>query len=206
MLTSLSTASKLQVVKLRGDSPYLILITVDFGGGNIFHIVDNNEDVTFRGTTFYHWNFTLGDLTDDGKQLSKLPLKVDNVMQVPQRIVEQFNGGTSGLVYLYIVNYANIASGIADLEEEFVIQDTTCEDRWITFNLGADFHLRSRYPKKRIMKNHCTHTYGDIECAVPSSTISTFPTCNRTLSACRERGNSTRYGAEPGIPQGGLYV
>lgn len=207
MLDSLSTASKLQIVKLRGDTPYLILITVDFGDGNIFNIVKNTEDVTFRGTRFYKYNFDFDDLTDDGKQLPKLTLKVSNVLRAAQLIVDQFNGGTGALVYLYIVNAQNLSAGIADLEEEFVVQETACDPKTVTFTLGADYNLRSRFPKTRIMKNHCTHAeYGGIECGCSLAVKATFPTCPRTIIACRERGNASRFGAEPGIPQGGLYA
>lgn len=107
---------------------------------------------------------------------------------------------------MYVVNAANLPAGIADLEEEFVVQETKCDTSFVTFTLGADYNLRSRFPRVRIMKTHCTHTYGEIECGVSNAMKALHPTCNRTITACRERGNSSRFGAEPGIPQGGLYA
>lgn len=206
MITDLSLSSRLQIVKLKGDTPYLILLTLDFGGDNIFNIVKNNENVTFRNSIFYRYNFDFDDITDDGKQLPKLTLKVSNVLKEAQRVVEHFNGGTGALVNLYVVNAHNLESGIADVEEEFVVQETSCDTKIVTFILGADFNLRSRFPKERIMKDHCTHSYGGIECGCTTSTLTSFPLCPRTITACRERGNAPRFGAEPGIPQGGLYA
>ena len=91
------------------------------------------------------------------------------------------------------------------VQEEFSVTATTADEKWVSFTLGPSYPVYSRRPEKRYLKNHCQFEYGGIECAVEKATMNTYPTCDRTLTACRARGNSTRYNGEVSIP-GGFYV
>ena len=87
-------------------------------------------------------------------------------------------------------------------EENFVVTGATAKKDVVSLKLGCGMSLDKRFPSYRIMKDWCPFKYKGIECGCTSS----LATCNKTLSDCRKRNNSQRFGGCPTIPQGGLYV
>ena len=119
-------------------------------------------------------------------------LKVDNVSQALQYAVEEANGGNGTEVILRVVNSLALETGYAEMEEFFVVTKTQVDQQYITFHLGSEYSSR----------NSCSFKYKDVRCGCTSN----YPTCDHTLTDCRARGNSHRFGAFQGIDQKGVYV
>ena len=163
----------------------------------------NTEDVTWNGNLYQAFPFTIGEVTEntDGSD-PDVELKVDNVSQALQYAVEEANGGNGTEVILRVVNSLALETDYAEMEEFFVVTKTQVDQQYITFHLGSEYSSRTRRPLNRYMKNSCSFKYKDVRCGCTSN----YPTCDHTLTDCRARGNSHRFGAFQGIDQKGVYV
>lgn len=203
-MLNLSQQAIIEANSLRSDGAWLILLEIQLSSlEEPVRIVRNTDNITWNGHEWQAFPFEIGDVTEDAKgELPTLSIKVSNVTKVLQPYVEMAKGGNGSPVILRVVNSKVLGNSFAEIEEEFVVQHTTCDNQWVTFELGGDSILNSRFPPRRILKNRCPFVYKGIECGATSI----LTTCPKTLEACDERKNSIRFGGEPGIPQGGLYV
>jgi phage-related protein len=87
------------------------------------------------------------------------------------------------------------------MEEEYLVQSTSYDEKWVTFTLSGGTNMFRRIPERRFLKNFCPFPYKGPECRATSS----LPTCDKSLKECQARNNALRFGGEPGIPMGGLY-
>ena len=203
-MLSLSALAQLEKNKLYSDSVWLILLDIYIPAMNqTIYIAGNTEDVTWNGNLYQCFPFELGDVNDDAKgSLPSLDLKVSNVTRAIQPYLEHGNGGVGSKVTLRVVLSENINDPNPELEEQFTVTKTKTDPQWVTFTLGASYPSGSRRPLRRYLKNHCPFKYKGVECGATASQT----TCPKTLVACRARNNSARFGGDPSIPQGGMYL
>jgi len=89
----------------------------------------------------------------------------------------------------------------AVMKEKLYIDSVQSNEQVVTFTCKTKFSLRQAILPRRKFTRECSWTYGDLNCDFSSSVnTASFPTCDYTLDACRERSNSKRYGGFPGIP------
>jgi len=113
----------------------------------------------------------------------------------------------SGGTYTYIGSTPDFQ---AFLIEKLVIDGVSSSNKAVTFSCRDKFFFRdSTLPRRMLDREICfwAEDYGGLECD-PSGIINktTFPTCDGTLTQCRERDNTLRYGAFPSIPKVGIYI
>lgn len=205
-MLNLSVAGMLEKSLLSTDGVWLLLVEVAIpDSGEPLRLVRNNEDVVWNGNVWSAFNFQLGEIIEDieGKP-EAVPLQVSNITQIVQAYVEEYNGLTGTTVTLRVVHSQHLDNMLAEVEEIFTVQSTTCDSKWVTFYLGSDISTQLRFPFRRVLKNFCAwrDQYKGLECGYAG----TLPACDGTLQSCRARGNAARYGGEPSIPEGGLYA
>jgi len=201
-MINLPSSAILAANKINTESVWLLLLEISFEG-DVIRICRNNEDVTWNGQTWVAYPFSITDSKNDNKgTLSNLTVDVDNTTRELEYYLENSNGGAGSEVVLYVVRFDDLDGEEADLEEHFSVKATTVTGQKVSFTLGNAYNTRQRRPWRRYMKNSCPWKYKGCECGATSN----LPNCNHTLSDCRERNNSTRFGGFPGIPQGGSYV
>lgn len=203
MLT-LSDVAKLEKNKLNSDGAWILLLEVQVAGlPDIIRVCRNNDDVTWNGFGWVAFPFELGDISEDTKgTIPSVELKVSNVTKALQYYLEQANGGVQSKVILRVVHSKHLDLTSPELEEVFSVTKVSADAMWVTFTLGMNYPNGARRPLRRYLKNFCPFKYKQIECGSNSS----YQSCDKTLTACRERGNSTRFGGEEGIPSGGMYI
>lgn len=166
-------------------------------------IVLNNENVEWNGQTWVGFPLELDDITEDSKgETPSLSFKVSNVDRTMQGYMEQGSGAVGGTVDVIVINSDHLDEVEPIFRESFAIVKSNVNEEWATFTLGPSYSMTSRRPYDRYNKNHCPFKYGDIVCGVGIGVLAQFPQCDKTLTACRERGNSIRFGGEPAIPGG----
>ena len=206
-MLSISTISRQEKNKLHTGSAFIILLDIvpNVTGAETIRVCYNNEDITWNGNIYQGFPFEIGEVSQDntGSEPS-VELKVDNVSRAMQSYVEDYKGGNGFTVLLRVVNTEAIAQGVTDaeLEERFKVNHCTVEQNFITFTLGTGYSLSTRRPLDRYLKNSCPFVYKGLRCACTSS----LTTCGHTLTECRARGNSARFGGFPGIDQKGVYL
>ncbi len=202
-MLSLSAVATLEKNKLHSDGAWIILLDIAIPNMETIYICRNTEDITWNGTKYIAFPFSLGDVSEDNKgTLPSVELKVSNVTRQLQYYLEQGSGGVGSLVTLRVVNSKYLDLTTAEVEEMFSVTSTTVSAQWVTFKLGINYPSGARRPLRRFLKNFCPFKYKGIECGATSALTS----CRKTLTECRERNNSTRFGGEPGIPSGGFYI
>lgn len=187
------------------DSPWLPLLelTLPAPDNTVFRIVPNNEDVTFQGNVYTAFPIQVELPKESSKgEIQTISLMVSNVTRVLQGHLEALNGGVGSTVNMIIVNTAHLTEDYAELTMEFDVLSAECNAQWVTLKCGTANPLRRRFPGFKYMAGHCNWQFKSAECAY--SGLDTD--CERTLSACMAKGNSTRFGGYPGLAPGGLRV
>lgn len=205
-MNPLSAIAKLEKNKISSTGAWLILLEIQFQGITL-RVVNNNEDIEWpsgSGQIWVAFPFQLGEVGENNKgEIPSLELKVSNVTREVQRYIEQYAGGTDASVVLRVVMSEHLDLTTPEIEETFSVTSTSADAHWVYFNLGPDFALSQRVPDDRYMKNFCPFKFKGIRCGYAGVETE----CNKTLADCRARGNSVRFGGEPGIPGGGgVYV
>lgn len=200
MLT-LSSVAKQEKNKLDTGSAFIILLDINLP--QTVRICYNNEDIVWNGNVYQAFPFQIGNVSEetDGSD-PNVELKIDNTTQALEQYIEEGNGGNGTQVIIRVVNTEALDNTEAEIEEYFTVTKCSVDQQWVTFTLGAEYSARTRRPLNRYMKNNCPFKYKGIRCGATSN----LTTCNHTLSHCRARNNSKRFGGYQGIDQKGVYI
>ena len=204
MAHRLSTLAKIAKNDIASDTPFIVLLEIKLKGDDeSIYICHNNEDVMWNGQLWQAFPFELGEVKEDGTgSLPSIDLSVDNTGRALDYYLNQGDGGVQSTVILRVVIPSDEVPGVAEIEEIFSVEDTTVTEQYVKFSPGNAYPASSRRPVGVYKKNACPYKYKGVECACTSE----LTDCDHTLTACRARGNSKRFGGFAGIPQGGLYV
>ena len=204
MPVDMSAGALVEKQKLHGDGAFLVLLEISFPSiDETVYLVRNTEDILWGGKTWTAFPFELEDFKEDSSGgVPELTLKVSNVQMNFAYYVDQVKGGVGATFILRVVHSNHLDVLTPELEEEFFCQSTKVADDWITFSLGAGESVMRRFPQRRYIKNFCPYKYKGIECGAMSG----YEQCDRTLVACRIRGNNKRFGGFVSIGQGGVYL
>lgn len=204
MALTLSSAAVMAANSIDAGGAWLALLEIIIPNETEhIYLVCNNENIYWHDQLWQAFPFTLSDHKRDNKgTLSNLTVDVDNTSRDLEYYLNRGGGGTGAKVILRCVRSDDLTAEEADFEEYFTVKSTTVTEQKVSFTLGNAYATKSRRPWRRYMKNTCPFKYKSVRCGCTSSKTS----CNHTLTDCRERGNSKRFGGFPGIPQGGLYA
>ena len=204
MAHRLSTLAKIAKNDIASDTPFIVLLEIKLKGDDeSIYICHNNEDVIWNGQLWQAFPFELGEVKEDGTgSLPSIDLSVDNTGRALDYYLNQGDGGVQSTVILRVVIPSDEVPGVAEIEEIFSVEDTTVTEQYVKFSFGNAYPASSRRPVGVYKKNACPYKYKGVECACTSE----LTDCDHTLTACRARGNSKRFGGFAGISQGGLYV
>jgi len=203
--------------KLGTDSIWHILIEVQYPtviGYEYIRCVRYGESITWRGHTWMPANFELDEISDTGAGESpEVSLKFSNTNKQFQAILGMYDTycKTYGIepinCSIYYVNSKDLANTTPVAEYTFVLKRPHADSKWATFVLGASSFHGERFPKGRVLKDQCRFKYETSgRCNVAVATKNIYPTCDKTLAACRIRNNSSRFGGFPGVGFRGLKV
>lgn len=204
MALTLSSAAIAAANTQNSDTAWLVLLEIILKDmDEHIYLVHNNEDVWWNDQTWQAFPFSIGDKKTDNKgTLSNISIQVDNTTRDLEYYLSTGNGGTGAEVILRVVRSDGLEETEPDFEEYFKVKQTSVTESWVTFTLGNSYSTKSRRPWRRYFKSTCPFKYKGVRCGCTSSLTG----CNHTLTDCRARNNSTRFGGFPGIPQGGLYA
>lgn len=203
-MRQLSLAGILAKNKLASETAWLMLLEIKLPNDpDPICLVQNNENIIWGGKTWLAYGFSLGEAKEDNQgSIPEITVNVDNTSRDIEYYIQSGGGGTGAKVTIRIVLSTALDNAEPELEEYYSVTNTMVTEQYIQFKLGNAYPSRIRRPFGRYMKNTCPFKYKGIECGCTSDLAS----CNHTLSDCRERNNSKRFGGFPGIPQGGLYA
>ena len=190
-----SKIATLEKNKLSTDAPFLLLFDISHEqlAENI-RLVRNTEDVTWTGKTWTAFPVDIEDYSEDGKSLPALNMKIAAGQGLITTYLQKYGGLTDARVRIYIVHAKCLDVDKPEMELEFQITETTYDEQWITFTLGASPELANRFPAWKYLTDFCPFVCGDIRCGYTGD-----KTCKNTLASCLI---PERFGGEPGIQTG----
>jgi phage-related protein len=190
-----SKIATLEKNKLSSDAPFLLLFDISHEqlAENI-RLVRNTEDVTWAGKTWTAFPVDIEDYSEDGKSLPALNMKIAAGQGLITTYLQKYGGLTDARVRIYIVHAKCLDVDKAETELEFQITETTYDEQWITFTLGASPELANRFPAWKYLTDFCPFVCGDIRCGYAGNR-----TCKNNLASCLI---PQRFGGEPGIQTG----
>ncbi|HSV27246.1 MAG TPA: hypothetical protein VLH60_05075 [Sedimentisphaerales bacterium] len=208
-LSSVAIAEK---NKLATNSAFLLLLQIIIPGeASALRFVDNTDDITWAGHTWQRFGFKVEQIREGANEVPQTVLAVDNIAPYMRQICQAYDHHlkTSGVrlieTRLYIVNTAALAANpdcAAVDTYVFQISNIRLDHSWVYFTLSASNPYRRRFPQHRILKDGCRFAFRGPLCGYAGTEID----CDRTLRRCRELGNSSRFGAFPGVGHGGVVV
>lgn len=206
-MLDLSVSSIIEKNSIAGDGAWILLLEIKLKTpATTLRLTRNTDPITWNLHTWTPFPFDLDEMTEDSRgETPTISIKISNVTRIVQYYMEAGDGAVGAEVTLYVVHSKHLDT-TASFEETFEITDSAADNQWITINLGAGYPVAARRPEDRMLKNFCNFEYGGIRCGIPAATKVTYPTCNKTLANCRERNNKERYGGEPSLTSGGIYV
>lgn len=149
-----------EVYAVNSSNPWLHLLHVHFPYEDIY-LVRNTEDVEFNGRTYTAFPFDpdIHRETGDPGEIPTRVIRVSNVLQLMEQVLENLGGAVGSTVTWTTVNYKNLASktaaDYADFEVSFEILSTEIDSQWVTFTLGAPFLNLQRFPLDYYDANYC---------------------------------------------------
>lgn len=207
MLT-LSQAAIIEKNKINSDNAWLILLEITIPPTAhevpiVMRLVRNTEDIMWNGLSWIAFPFELDPPKQSGTgELPNFTVRVSNVTRTVEGYLEQAGGGVGAQVRMMVIMSDHLYKTTPELDEEFSVQSVSYDENWVSFVLTGAVNLFRRVPLRRFLKNFCPYQYKGPECKATSL----LPDCNKSYADCKARNNRTRFGGEPGIPQGGLYV
>jgi phage-related protein len=92
------------------------------------------------------------------------------------------------------------------MKEKFTIDTVNSNEQAVTFICKSKFDIKHIMIPNRVFTPECQWAirgnYLGTECnASKNINATTYPTCDGTLTACRKRGNTPRYGGFLSIPK-----
>ncbi|WP_442766379.1 DUF1833 family protein [Mitsuokella multacida] len=190
-----SKIATLEKNKLSSDAPFLLLFDISHEqlAENI-RLVRNTEDVTWAGKIWTAFPVDIEDYSEDGKSLPALNMKIAAGKGLITTYLQKYGGLTDARVRIYIVHAKCLDVDKPEMELEFQITETTYDEQWITFTLGASPELANRFPAWKYLTDFCPFVCGDIRCGYTGD-----KTCKNNLASCLI---PERFGGEPGIQTG----
>lgn len=207
MLT-LSSQAIAEKNKLENDSPWLILVEINFPGTDTIRIYQDDSGepgkITWNGYEWYSFPFDIDPIEEETKgQLPNFVVRICNIGKILEQLVDDNSGGLGASITLRVVHSDHLDLTEPELEETFEVISCQVDSEWVYFTLGAENPLLSRCPRDRFLKDHCRYK----EFKGPLCGYSGPETeCDRTFARCMELGNESRFGGFPGIATGGVYA
>lgn len=183
------------------DGVWLILLEIVFAASTI-RVVRNTEDIVWDGHTWGAFPFELDEISD--KSVAEVPqvvVRVGNASRAMVPYLEGTAGGVGAEVTIRVVHSKHLDLA-AVAEFIFMVNSVKVDSQWVTFTLGAHNPFRRRFPQHRFIKNYCRWRFKSAECGYTGS----LSTCGKTLTECRSRNNSRRFGGFPSVGRGAVYA
>jgi phage-related protein len=173
----------------------------------VLRLCGNTENITWPtagGNLWTAFPFDIGVVQNDAKgTVPSLVCKVGNASRAIEAYLQQSSGGVGSSVRVMLVHSEHLDLAAPEVQYSFTVTDSSSDNLWAYFTLGALNPWNRRFPRSRVLKRFCRYKVfkGD-RCGYAGAETE----CDRTLARCRVLLNSSRFGGAPGVGSRGLYA
>ena len=186
------------------DSVLLIALEINIPSTPTVYIVNNGENITFDGNEYIAFPFEIGEISAEAGETPQFQIKLDNTTRAIERYIIDYDtylkqNGIDGNCITAVVKVLNTNDlSEAVMTEYFELTSFESDFQWVSFTLGTTSLFNKMYPPRKMYANFCSFKFKDARCGYSGA----LTTCNKTLTDCRARNNSVRYGGFIGLGQG----
>ncbi len=206
----LSNTTKTEKNQLNSNSVWLSMLEINIPSvTETLRIVNNNEDITWKGFTWLKFPFELDEISQNANaETSQFQIKVGNVKNIIGQYIRQYdayvktNGFEAITVVLYIVNSKDLANINPVYTTNLILTTSNLNHLEVSFTVSARDLFRARTPQTRMFPNSCRFKFKSTLCGY----IGAVSSCDKSLSRCRQLLNSKRYGGFPAIGNQGVSI
>lgn len=206
----LSDITKIEKNQLNSNSVWLSMLEINIPSvAETLRIVNNNEDITWKSFTWLKFPFELDEISQSANaETSQFQIKVGNVKNIIGQYIRQYdayvktNGFEAITVVLYIVNSKDLANTTPVYSTNLILTTSNLNHLEVSFTVSARDLFRARTPQTRMFPNSCRFKFKSTLCGYAGA----ISTCDKSLSRCRQLGNSKRYGGFPAIGNQGVSI
>ena len=206
----LSNTTKTEKNKLNSNSVWFTMLEITIPSvSETLRIVNNNDDVTWKGFTWLKFPFELDEISQSANaETSQFQIKVGNVKNIIGQYIRQYdvyvktNGFEPIRVNLYIVNSKDLANTTPVYTTNLILTTSSLNHLEVSFTVSARDLFRARTPQTRMFPNSCRFKFKSALCGYTGSETQ----CNKSLSRCRQLSNSNRFGGFPAIGNQGVSI
>lgn len=206
----LSDITKTEKNQLNSNSVWLSMLEITIPSvAETLRIVNNNEDITWKGFSWLKFPFELDEISQSANaETSQFQIKVGNVKNIIGQYIRQYdayvktNGFEAITVVLYIVNSKDLANTIPVYSTNLILTTSNLNHLEVSFTVSARDLFRARTPQTRMFPNSCRFKFKSTLCGYTGAIAS----CDKSLSRCMQLGNSKRYGGFPAIGNQGVSI
>ena len=224
-----------ETAKLQGAYPVdMYVVNVDLGGWDPIYYVnlnqdicgwalDSNGDVTTATALFSGVPIERGEInTNTQGEITEVTLTIPNTNRVIESVIQNYDYLRGREVYFISTFAKHLPSGgeakyigsepdrYALLKEKLYVDSVTSNEQVVSFVCRSKFSIKNITLPRRTYTRECNWAllgrFKEAECDPTSSISPLFTTCNGTLSDCRARGNSSRFGGFPSTPRRGFNI
>lgn len=187
--------------KIESDKAFIILFVLDVkdaAGATVttLRFAKNSENVIFMGNTYQAANFELDMKVETGKE-PQITLSAQDQTQTLSAYIEQYDGLIKSEATMLVV-HEEALDGPPEMEEQFLIVDTSVNKYVVSITLGIETAVAQRFPNYRQFRNRCAWKYKGIRCKYSGG----MATCDYTRdgpNGCIAHGNEVNFGGWPGL-------
>lgn len=179
------------------NSAWVILLVVTLNDGTIFRLCNNNESVDYDGNTYIPCPFELDVMKSGLKgEVPQVTLRIGNAARDDaQRFMASYMESTSGfidtVIDIIILNTENKTESYTELTWTYDVIQSSINNYWIEFTLGAPNPLRKKFPNYYFYALACNWMYKEDECAytaIPAWQATTKYTLNYRITPIASNG------------------
>lgn len=204
---ALSVATVIEKNRVASSTPFLVLAQIEVLNANTqtyvetIRIVNNPENVTWRGDVYTAWPFSV-ELRQESGTVPSISLSGHDYQNTIGAKLQEYGGAVGSRVTISVVNYGNFSQA-PEVQEIFEIVTASVNNWSVTISLGAESALTRRFPGNVQMRDRCRWRYKGAECGYTGG----MPTCDLSLqgaNGCAAHGNEANFGGYPGLVSRGM--
>lgn len=220
-------------VKLDGTRPVtMYVLNASLSGDSLTYYVDNNQDVygwkvnatkdTLCATTQLYTGLDIGidsiDTNISG-EIGDINITIPNTNRVIESLIQNYDYMRSRDIRIITTFSKFLPTGSGSqyigvnpdhhvsIVEKYYVDSAASDEKAVTFICKSKFDIKGVVVPARKFSHQCAWEYNNTECSPNGiAAVATYPTCGYTLSDCRVRRNSQRFGGFPSIPRRGIYI
>lgn len=174
-------------------TPFLTFVEITHKKlGEVIRLVQNNEDLTWRGERWRAYPIQIGELTTSGAEAPTCTLAISNVGGLIQGFLQAYDGLTDAEVVIRVTNTAFLHSPDPIVEYRFAVSETGYTNEWISFKLAPHADSAARFPGQTYAAHFCPYRYGSVRCGADPGA----EPCRGTAETCKV---PSRFGGEEGM-------